>query len=128
LIEFSVQVAESDSTAQNNTLGSAIIFDKFTHIEVLTTCESEDCFLISSTLELALKEACNVLKYDPRNFGIEKGFYCKTCSDTGHHTVVSRNTKKELVQKCSKNRTKHGKVLQGENLVWFQFSKGEFSV
>jgi len=130
LIEFSVQVAESDSATQYYTLGSAVIFNKITHIEVLTTCQSDDCFLISSTLKLALDEACDVLKYDQSNFDIEKGFNCncKTCPNTVHHTVVLRNTKNEWVQKCSKNRTKHGIVLKEEHLMWFHSSKGKLKV
>ena len=75
LIEFSVNITESGSTSlQDISLASNVIFDKITHIEVLTTCPSDDCFLISQALELALYEACNILKYNPDNFGIGKGF------------------------------------------------------
>ena len=124
LIEFSVNVTENNNST--SCLGSAVIFDKITHIEVLTTCQSDDCFRISGTLELALYAACNILKYDTTNFGIEKGFRCEIfhSADTDpHHTVVSRNNNKKLVQKCCKG---HGRVLESNYKVWFQSNKGQF--
>ena len=123
LIEFSVNTTEDNSTS---CLGSCVIFDKITHIEVLTTCQSDDCFHVSGTLELALYEACNILKYDMTNFGIEKGFHYELPHSAGtdpHHTVVSRNTNKKLVQKCHKG---HGVVLERKYSVWFQSNKGQF--
>ena len=114
LIEFSVNTMEGGSTSsQDFSLASTVIFDKIAHIEVLTTCPSDNCFLIRQALELALYEACNILKYNPANFGIEKGFNCDIGhSGTDHHTVVSRNTKKVFVQKCCKNLMGHGRLLK----------------
>ena len=127
LIEFSVDNTESGSSSQDISLASTVIFDKITHIQVLTTCPSDNCFLISQALELALYEACKILKYNPANFGIERGFNCNIGhSSTNHHTVVSKNTNKKFVQKCCKNLMGRGKLLEREHLVWFHSNKGQF--
>ncbi len=118
VIEFCVYF--SSQSGPSLYIGTAVIFDKVTHLEVYTTCPGSCCFEVRSAIVWSLSKACRTLKYRLADFGVEQGFRCDLCIDANHHTIVSKNTRKYLVHKCSNNSSMHGVILSPHQKVWFQ--------
>ena len=123
MIEFSV-FDESSLLSIGNPppIGTALIFDKVTHLEVYTTCEKQYCSNIRSAVLQSLYEAGNSMKYSFKEIEVHIGFYCKSCSGTcGHHTMVFRKKDSgKWVEKCSLNTRKRPVLLDSTQDVWFE--------
>ena len=103
-------------------IGTALIFDKVTHLEVYTTCEKQYCSNIRSAVLQSLYEAGNSMKYSFKEIEVHIGFYCKSCSGTpGHHTVVFRKkVSGKWAEKCSSKTGKRPVLLDSTQDVWFE--------
>ena len=123
MIKFSV-FDESSLLSIGNPppIGTALIFDKVTHLEVYTTCEQQYCYNIRSAVLQSLYEAGNSMKYSFKEIVVHIGFYCKSCSGTrGHHTMVFRKKDSgKWVEKCSLHTRKRPVLLDSTQDVWFE--------
>ena len=123
MIEFSV-FDESSLLSIGNPppIGTALIFDKVTHLEVYTTCEQQYCSNVRSAVLQSLYEAGNSMKYSFKEIEVHIGFYCNSCSGTPvHHTMVFRKKDSgKWVEKCSLNTRKRPVLLDSTKDVWFE--------
>ena len=106
-------------------LGTALLCDKPTHLEVYTTCEKVHCCNIRKAVLSSLYAAGSSLKYSLTAIDVHAGFYCNTClaDSTKHHTIVSQRVDSGVWQeKCSVNTRKRAALLDKRKDSWFKNS------
>jgi len=117
MIEFNVHT----ETAGSPPLGTALLCDKLTHLEVYTTCERAHCSNVRMAILSSLYEAGSSLRYSFTAIDIHTGFYCKSCPEgQRHHTIVSQKKNSGVWQeKCSFNTRRHAVNLDNKKEAWF---------
>ena len=116
MIEFKVYNNEN-----NVSLGTALLCDKLTHLEVYTTCERIHCCIIRKAILSSLFAAGSSLKYSFTAIDIHAGFYCKCPAVPKHHTKVFQKENSDMWQeKCSLNTRKHAVDLHKIQDAWFK--------
>ena len=118
MIEFSVY-----NNVSTVPLGTALLCDKLTHLEIYTTCEKVYCCNTRKAVLSSLYAAGSSLKYSFTAIGIHAGFYCNACpaGSPKHHTIVSqREDSGAWQEKCSMNTRKHAVPLDNGQDVWFE--------
>ncbi len=124
MIEFSVyENSPSVIIGDAPPIGTALICDRVSNIELYTTCEKQYCSDIRNAVILSLYKAGESLKYSFTAIEVLIGFFCNPCSDTvdWHHATVSRKKGSNVwAQKCSYNTRKRAVVLNEKQVVWFE--------
>ncbi len=124
MIEFSVyENSPSVIIGDAPPIGTALICDRVSNIELYTTCEKQYCSDIRNAVILSLYKAGESLKYNFKTIGVHIGFYCDPCDDTDdqHHATVSRKKGSNVwVQRCSYNTRKRAVRLEEKQVVWFE--------
>ena len=121
MIEFTV--CNNKNNVVSLPLGTALLCDKLTHLEVYTTCEKVHCCNIRKAVLSSLYTAGSSLKYSFTAIDVHAGFYCNTCpaGSPKHHTIVShRECSGVWQEKCSMNTRKHAIPLYNRQDVWFE--------
>ena len=120
MIEFCV--CNNKSNVVSPPLGTALLCDKLTHLEVYTTCEKSYCCNIRKAILSSLYTAGSSLKYSFTAIDVHAGFYCNTCPAVPkHHTTVSQREDSGVWQeKCSFNTRKRAVPVNNRQDVWFQ--------
>ena len=124
MIEFNVYDNNNVSPVP---LGTALLCDVLTHLEVYTTCEKVHCCNIRKAVLSSLYDAGRSLKYSLTDIDVHAGFYCSTClaDSTKHHTIVFQRMDSGVWQeKCSLpvNTRKHATLLDKRKDAWFKNS------
>ena len=104
-------------------LGTALLCDKLTHLEVYTTCEKVHCCIIRKAVLSSLYAAGSSLKYSFTAIDAHAGFYCNTCpaGSPKHHTIVSQRVNTGVWQKkCSLNPRHRAVPIDSQQNVWFE--------
>jgi len=122
MIEFCVYSDFTQCGISGFPLGTALLCDKLTHLEVFTTCEKIHCSDIRKAILLSLYKAGYSLKYNFTVIDTHTGFYCKICpGDAKHHTIVSQKKDSlEWQEKCSVHTRKRAVLLNNERVGWFK--------
>ena len=121
MIEFCV--CSNKNNVVSPPLGTALLCDKLTHLEVYTTCEKVHCCNIRKAVLSSLYTAGSSLKYSFTAIDVHAGFYCNTCpaGSPKHHTIVSQREDSGVWQeKCSMNTRKRAVPLDNRQDVWFE--------
>jgi GTPase SAR1 family protein len=124
LIEF--EVSECTQHGQNALsvvpLGTVVIVDRMSHIEVYSTCDRKFLCDIRRNINKALwYAATKCLAYSPTSMKVGVGFSCAI--DCGypetHGTAVQDKDDPNWSMKCLKNSRKRAVKLNDRQLAWF---------
>jgi len=123
MIEFCVYSDFTQcSISGSPSLGTALLCDKLTHLEIFTTCEKIHCSDIRKAILLSLFEAGSSLKYNFTAIDTHIGFCCNICLGVPkHHTLVSqRKDSGKWQAKCSVNTRRRAVLLDHKQVGWFE--------